>query len=264
MPERSTASLLPSASPSRQFRRSGAACNQVQDPTPLAHAGLWPRRWASTFAFPRRWSIAGLGDADRRLTTHPRKSAPPHRALRSVAYARSQHGAWAKISAEAARRTTDIKALVPRLVVFNMREGSSAAGGSRQSGEADAVINMGVSILRVMAAASPRLRKPRRTPRRSLGMEREAARLGVEKGIVDPARQPRRFRSAKTGAHGVICGGPGTTCALAPCSTPSCGGVMASPALASDNPSEVKMVRSQRNSRQDLSVCPLVDMIVFL
>ncbi len=144
----------------------------------------------------------------------------------------------AKTVLEAARRTTDIQCYgAAKLVVFaNMVEDSPfMAGAVHGSGEADAVINVGVSGPGVMAAALAELpnsanlmdvaEKIKATAfkitRVGELMSREASRrLGVEKGIVDlslaptPAAGDSVARILELIGVGE-CGGPGTTCALA-------------------------------------------------
>ena len=139
---------------------------------------------------------------------------------------------------ECARRTTDIDCYgAAKFVVFaNMVEDSPfMAGAVHGTGEADAVINVGVSGPGVMAAALEELPADASTmevaerikqtafkiTRAGELMSREAAsRQGVEKGIVDlslaptPAVGDSVARILEIMGVGT-CGGPGTTCALA-------------------------------------------------
>ena len=139
---------------------------------------------------------------------------------------------------EAARRTTDIQCYgAAKLVVFaNMVEDSPfMAGAVHGGGEADAVINVGVSGPGVMAAALAELpnsanlmdvaEKIKQTAfkitRAGELMSREASRrLGVEKGIVDLSLAPTPAAGDSVAKILELigvgeCGGPGTTCALA-------------------------------------------------
>ena len=139
---------------------------------------------------------------------------------------------------DSARLTADRDSVgASKFVVFaNMVEDSPfMAGATHGSGEADAVINVGVSGPGVMAAALEQLpesasmmdvaEKIKQTAfkitRAGELMSREAARrLGVEKGIVDlslaptPAVGDSVARILEIIGVGT-CGGPGTTAALA-------------------------------------------------
>ena len=139
---------------------------------------------------------------------------------------------------EAAEATTDIDCYgAAKLVVFsNMVEDSPfMAGAIHGTGEADAVINVGVSGPGVMAAALEQLpdsadlmevaetikKTAFKITRAGELMSREAAsRLGVEKGIVDLSLAPTPAAGDSVAKILEIigvgeCGGPGTTCALA-------------------------------------------------
>ena len=153
---------------------------------------------------------------------------------------------------EAAKLTTDIQCYgAAKLVVFsNMVEDSPfMAGAVHGTGEADAVINVGVSGPGVMASAleslptsanmmdvAERIKQTAfKITRTGELMSREAAqRLGVEKGIVDlslaptPAVGDSVARILEIIGVGTT-GGPGTTCALAMLNDAvKKGGVMAS------------------------------------
>ena len=139
---------------------------------------------------------------------------------------------------ECARRTTNIDCYgAAKFVVFaNMVEDSPfMAGAVHGTGEADAVINVGVSGPGVMAAALEQLpddanlmevaeaikKTAFKITRAGELMSREASRrLGVEKGIVDLSLAPTPAAGDSVAKILEIigvgeCGGPGTTCALA-------------------------------------------------
>ena len=188
----------------------------------------------------------GIGDADRRLMNCiPEALAATSRVCSSVNVASLRAGinmdAVLKV-AEIVRRSAELTADADsvgasKFVVFaNMVEDSPfMAGAVHGSGEADAVINVGVSGPGVMAAALEELpesasmmevaEKIKQTAfkitRAGELMSREAARrLGVEKGIVDlslaptPAIGDSVARILEIIGVGT-CGGPGTTAALA-------------------------------------------------
>ena len=188
----------------------------------------------------------GMGDADRRLIASiPDALAATERVCSSVNVASTRAGInmdavmlMAETIVETARRTTARDCCgAAKLVVFaNMVEDSPfMAGAIHGSGEADAVINVGVSGPGVMAAALRQLpptaslmdvaEKIKETAfkitRAGELMSREAsARLGVEKGIVDLSLAPTPAVGDSVAEILEIIGvgrtgGPGTTCALA-------------------------------------------------
>ena len=239
-----------------------AACTNATDLSPLAHA---LDRAAETLGIDFLGGFSalvhkGMGDADRRLIASiPEALATTTRVCSSVNVASTRAGInmdavllMAQTVLEAARRTTDIQCYgAAKLVVFaNMVEDSPfMAGAIHGGGEADAVINVGVSGPGVMAAALEELphdanlmdvaEKIKATAfkitRVGELMSREASRrLGVEKGIVDlslaptPAAGDSVARILELIGVGE-CGGPGTTCALAVLNDAvKKGGVMAS------------------------------------
>ena len=225
-----------------------AACTNATDLSPLAHA---LDRAAETLGIDFLGGFSalvhkGMGDADRHLIASiPEALATTTRVCSSVNVASTRAGInmdavllMAQTVLEAARRTTDIQCYgAAKLVVFaNMVEDSPfMAGAVHGGGEADAVINVGVSGPGVMAAALEELphdanlmdvaEKIKATAfkitRVGELMSREASRrLGVEKGIVDlslaptPAAGDSVARILELIGVGE-CGGPGTTCALA-------------------------------------------------
>ena len=225
-----------------------AACTNATDLSPLAHA---LDRAAETLGIDFLGGFSalvhkGMGDADRRLIASiPEALATTTRVCSSVNVASTRAGInmdavllMAQTVLEAARRTTDIQGYgAAKLGVFaNMVEDSPfMAGAIHGGGEADAVINVGVSGPGVMAAALEELphdanlmdvaEKIKATAfkitRVGELMSREASRrLGVEKGIVDlslaptPAAGDSVARILELIGVGE-CGGPGTTCALA-------------------------------------------------
>ncbi|EEE17042.1 hypothetical protein IV60_GL001481 [Lancefieldella rimae] len=225
-----------------------AACTNATDLSPLAHA-LDHAAETLGIDFLGGFSALvhkGMGDADRRLIASiPEALATTTRVCSSVNVASTRAGInmdavllMAQTVLEAARRTTDIQCYgAAKLVVFaNMVEDSPfMAGAVHGGGEADAVINVGVSGPGVMAAALEELphdanlmdvaEKIKATAfkitRVGELMSREASRrLGVEKGIVDlslaptPAAGDSVARILELIGVGE-CGGPGTTCALA-------------------------------------------------
>ena len=225
-----------------------AACTNATDLSPLAHA---LDRAAETLGIDFLGGFSalvhkGIGDADRRLIASiPEALATTTRVCSSVNVASTRAGInmdavllMAQTVLEAARRTTDIQCYgAAKLVVFaNMVEDSPfMAGAVHGGGEADAVINVGVSGPGVMAAALEELPHDAnlmdvaekikaaafKITRVGELMSREASRrLGVEKGIVDlslaptPAAGDSVARILELIGVGE-CGGPGTTCALA-------------------------------------------------
>ena len=202
----------------------------------------------------------GIGNADRRLIACiPEALASTSRVCSSVNVASLRAGInmdavlmVAQTVLDCARLTKDRDSIgASKFVVFaNMVEDSPfMAGATHGSGEADAVINVGVSGPGVMAAALEELPETAnmmevaerikqtafKITRAGELMSREAARrLGVEKGIVDlslaptPAIGDSVARILEIIGVGT-CGGPGTTCALAMLNDAvKKGGVMAS------------------------------------
>ena len=202
----------------------------------------------------------GIGDADRRLINCiPQALAETSRVCSSVNVASLRAGInmdavlmAAQTILDCARLTADRDSVgASKFVCFaNMVEDSPfMAGAVHGTGEADAVINVGVSGPGVMAAALEEL--PETASRREVAarvtptafkitragelMSREAAkRLGVEKGIVDLSLAPTPAVGDSVARILEIigvgqCGGPGTTCALAMLNDAvKKGGVMAS------------------------------------
>lgn len=188
----------------------------------------------------------GIGDADRRLITCiPEALATTDRVCASVNVASLRAGInmdavlmVAQTVLDCARLTADKDSIgASKFVVFaNMVEDSPfMAGAVHGTGEADAVINVGVSGPGVMAAALEQLpdtatvmevaerikQTAFKITRAGELMSREAAqRLGVEKGIVDLSLAPTPAIGDSVARILEIigvgqCGGPGTTCALA-------------------------------------------------
>ncbi|EGX70753.1 PFL family protein [Collinsella tanakaei] len=224
-----------------------AACKDT-DLVPLAHA---LDRAAETLGidYLGGYSVLvhkGIGDADRRLMNCiPQALNETSRVCSSVNVASLRAGInmdavllCAQIIQEAARLTQDRECVgASKFVCFaNMVEDSPfMAGAVHGSGEADAVINVGVSGPGVMAAALEELpesanmmevaEKIKQTAfkitRAGELMSREAARrLGVEKGIVDLSLAPTPAIGDSVARILEIigvgqCGGPGTTAALA-------------------------------------------------
>ena len=218
-----------------------AACTNATDLSPLAHA---LDRAAETLGIDFLGGFSalvhkGMGDADRRLIASiPEALATTTRVCSSVNVASTRAGInmdavllMAQTVLEAARRTTDIQCYGANMV----EDSPFMAGAIHGGGEADAVINVGVSGPGVMAAALEELphdanlmdvaEKIKATAfkitRVGELMSREASRrLGVEKGIVDlslaptPAAGDSVARILELIGVGE-CGGPGTTCALA-------------------------------------------------
>ena len=218
-----------------------AACCKDEDLTPIAHA---LDRAAETLGIDYLGGFSalvqkGIGDADRRvIQSIPQALATTSRVCSSVNVASLRAGInmdavlmAAQTIIDAAKLTADQDSVgASKFVCFaNMVEDSPfMAGAVHGGGEADAVINVGVSGPGVMAAALETLPD-------SASMSREAARrLGVEKGIVDlslaptPAIGDSVARILEIIGVGT-CGGPGTTCALAMLNDAvKKGGVMAS------------------------------------
>ncbi|TXF36253.1 MULTISPECIES: PFL family protein [unclassified Collinsella] len=224
-----------------------AACSDV-DLVPLAHA---LDRAAETLGIDYLGGYSalvhkGIGDADRRLINCiPQALSETSRVCSSVNVASLRAGInmdavlmCARTIQEAARITQDRECVgASKFVCFaNMVEDSPfMAGAVHGSGEADAVINVGVSGPGVMAAALEELpdtadmmevaEKIKETAfkitRAGELMSREAARrLGVEKGIVDLSLAPTPAVGDSVARILEIigvgqCGGPGTTAALA-------------------------------------------------
>lgn len=224
-----------------------AACKDA-DLVPLAHA---LDRAAETLGIDYLGGYSalvhkGIGDADRRLMNCiPQALNETSRVCSSVNVASLRAGInmdavllCAQIIQEAARVTQDRECVgASKFVCFaNMVEDSPfMAGAVHGSGEADAVINVGVSGPGVMAAALEELpesanmmevaEKIKQTAfkitRAGELMSREAARrLGVEKGIVDLSLAPTPAIGDSVARILEIigvgqCGGPGTTAALA-------------------------------------------------
>ena len=224
-----------------------AACPD-QDLTPLAHA---MDRAAESLGIDFMGGFSalvqkGMGRTDRRLIDSiPEALATTTRVCSSVNVASLRAGInmdavllMAHKMVEAAQLTTDIDCYgAAKLVVFsNMVEDSPfMAGAVHGSGEADAVINVGVSGPGVMAAALQELPETAdlmevaerikqtafKITRAGELMSREAARrLHAEKGIVDLSLAPTPAAGDSVAKILEIigvgeCGGPGTTCALA-------------------------------------------------
>ena len=224
-----------------------AACKDT-DLVPLAHA---LDRAAETLGIDYLGGYSalvhkGIGDAGRRLMNCiPQALNETSRVCSSVNVASLRAGInmdavllCAQIIQEAARLTQDRECVgASKFVCFaNMVEDSPfMAGAVHGSGEADAVINVGVSGPGVMAAALEELpesanmmevaEKIKQTAfkitRAGELMSREAARrLGVEKGIVDLSLAPTPAIGDSVARILEIigvgqCGGPGTTAALA-------------------------------------------------
>jgi hypothetical protein len=225
-----------------------AAPIKAQDLTPLAHA---LDRAAATLGVDYLGGYSalvqkGMGATDARLIASiPEALATTKRVCSSVNVASVRAGinmdavlTMAQVIKEAAEKTASEQCVgASKLVVFaNMVEDSPfMAGAVHGSGEADAVINVGVSGPGVMAAALEELpqnasmmqvaEKIKQTAfkitRAGELISREAARrLGVEKGIVDLSLAPTPAVGDSVARILEIigvgeCGGPGTTCALA-------------------------------------------------
>jgi uncharacterized protein (UPF0210 family) len=239
-----------------------AAATKAQDLTPLAQA-MDRAAAAVGVDFVGGFSAMvqkGIGDADRRLLDSiPSALASTTRVCSSVNVASVRAGInmdavlkTAQVVKDAAAATEDINCYgAAKLVIFsNMVEDSPfMAGAVHGPGEADEVINVGVSGPGVMAAAIKGL--PATADMQTVAetikatafkitrvgelMAREASRrLGVQMGIVDLSLAPTPARGDSVAevleAIGVgTCGGPGTTAALAMLNDAvKKGGVMAS------------------------------------
>ena len=224
-----------------------AACDD-EDLTPIAQA---MNRAAETLGIDFMGGFSalvqkGMGSADRRLIASiPSAVASTERICSSLNIASTRAGInmdaallSAQTMIDCAKATTDIDCYgAAKFVVFaNMVEDSPfMAGATHGSGEADAVINVGVSGPGVMAAALEQLpedaslmevaEKIKQTAfkitRAGELMSREVSRrLGVEKGIVDLSLAPTPAAGDSVAKILEIigvgeCGGPGTTAALA-------------------------------------------------
>ena len=224
-----------------------AACDD-EDLTPIAQA---MNRAAEALGIDFMGGFSalvqkGMGSADRRLIASiPSAVASTERICSSLNIASTRAGInmdaallSAQTMIDCAKATTDIDCYgAAKFVVFaNMVEDSPfMAGATHGSGEADAVINVGVSGPGVMAAALAQLpedaslmevaEKIKQTAfkitRAGELMSREASRrLGVEKGIVDLSLAPTPAAGDSVAKILEIigvgeCGGPGTTAALA-------------------------------------------------
>lgn len=224
-----------------------AACDD-EDLTPIAQA---MNRAAEALGIDFMGGFSalvqkGMGSADRRLIASiPSTVASTERICSSLNIASTRAGInmdaallSAQTMIDCAKATTDIDCYgAAKFVVFaNMVEDSPfMAGATHGSGEADAIINVGVSGPGVMAAALEQLpedaslmevaEKIKQTAfkitRAGELMSREASRrLGVEKGIVDLSLAPTPAAGDSVAKILEIigvgeCGGPGTTAALA-------------------------------------------------
>ena len=225
-----------------------AACCKDEDLTPLAHT---LDRAAETLGIDYLGGFSalvpkGIGDADRRLIQSiPEALAGTSRVCSSMNVATLRAGInmdavlmAAQTIIDAAKLTADNESVgASKFVCFaNMVEDSPfMAGAVHGSGEADAVINVGVSGPGVMAAALSELpdtanlmevaeqikKTAFKITRAGELMSREASRrLGVEKGIVDLSLAPTPAAGDSVAKILEIigvgeCGGPGTTAALA-------------------------------------------------
>lgn len=224
-----------------------AACDD-EDLTPIAQA---MNRAAEALGIDFMGGFSalvqkGMGSADRRLIASiPSAVASTERICSSLNIASTRAGInmdaallSAQTMIDCAKATTDIDCYgAAKFVVFaNMVEDSPfMAGATHGSGEADAVINVGVSGPGVMAAALEQLPEDAslmevaetikqtafKITRAGELMSREASRrLGVEKGIVDLSLAPTPAAGDSVAKILEIigvgeCGGPGTTAALA-------------------------------------------------
>ena len=219
-----------------------------EDLSPIAHA---MDRAAETLGIDFMGGFSalvqkGIGATDRKLINSvPEALATTDRVCSSLNIASTRAGInmdavllSAQTIQECARRTVDTDCYgAAKFVVFaNMVEDSPfMAGAVHGSGEADAVINVGVSGPGVMAAALSELpddanlmqvaeqikKTAFKITRAGELMSREASRrLGVEKGIVDLSLAPTPAAGDSVAKILEIigvgqCGGPGTTAALA-------------------------------------------------
>ena len=224
-----------------------AACPDI-NLVPLAHA---LDRAAETLGIDYLGGYSalvhkGIGDADKRLIDCiPQALAETSRVCSSMNVATLRAGInmdavlmAAQTIIDSAKLTADRECVgASKFVCFaNMVEDSAfMAGAVHGSGEADAVINVGVSGPGVMAAAleelpddadmmqvAERIKQTAfKITRAGELMSREAARrLGVEKGIVDLSLAPTPAIGDSVAKILEIigvgqCGGPGTTAALA-------------------------------------------------
>ena len=224
-----------------------AACPDI-NLVPLAHA---LDRAAETLGIDYLGGYSalvhkGIGDADKRLIDCiPQALAETSRVCSSMNVATLRAGInmdavlmAAQTIIDSAKLTADRECVgASKFVCFaNMVEDSPfMAGAVHGSGEADAVINVGVSGPGVMAAAleelpddadmmqvAERIKQTAfKITRAGELMSREAARrLGVEKGIVDLSLAPTPAIGDSVAKILEIigvgqCGGPGTTAALA-------------------------------------------------
>lgn len=245
----SSAPTHPAADPQNSPAASGIyVLNTDIDPTPIAHA-MDRAAKAVGVDFIGGYSALvhkGMGMADCTLISSiPAALASTERVCASVNVASTRAGInmdavmlMAETCIAAARATVSNNCYgAAKLVTFaNMVEDSPfMAGATHGAGEADAVINVGVSGPGVMAAALSKLDDSAslmevaelikatafKITRAGELISREAARrLGVEKGIVDlslaPTPQAGDSVARILELIGVgTCGGPGTTCALA-------------------------------------------------
>jgi uncharacterized protein (UPF0210 family) len=188
----------------------------------------------------------GMGDADKHLIASiPKALSTTERVCSSLNIASTRAGInmdaallAANTIIECARATQDSDCYgAAKFVTFcNMVEDSPfMAGAVHGTGEADAVINVGVSGPGVMAAALEQLPKDAdlmtvaETTKRTafkitrageLISRKASKRLGVQKGIVDLSLAPTPAAGDSVAKILEIigvdtCGGPGTTCALA-------------------------------------------------
>lgn len=224
-----------------------AACAD-EDLSPIAHA---MDRAAETLGIDFMGGFSalvqkGMGAADRRLIASiPEALSTTDRVCSSLNIASTRAGinmdaallsAQTMIDCAKATIDTDCYGAAKFVVFANMVEDSPfMAGATHGSGEADAVINVGVSGPGVMAAAlsdlpddanlmevAERIKQTAfKITRAGELMSREASRrLGVEKGIVDLSLAPTPAAGDSVAKILEIigvgeCGGPGTTCALA-------------------------------------------------
>ncbi|MDP2233734.1 MAG: PFL family protein, partial [Actinomycetota bacterium] len=188
----------------------------------------------------------GIGDADRRLIDSiPSALASTARVCSSVNVATTRAGINMDAvlrMAEVTRATAEATAAhdsigCAKLVVFaNMVEDNPfMAGAVHGAGEADAVVNVGISgpgVIRAVVASLPvdadltevaeaiKATSFKITRAGELIAREAASRLGVEMGIVDLSLAPTPAKGDSVAeiieAMGVArCGGPGTTAALA-------------------------------------------------
>jgi len=188
----------------------------------------------------------GIGDGDRRLIDSiPSALATTDRVCSSVNVASTRAGMnmdailrMAEVVREAAERTADRDSIgCAKLVIFcNMVEDNPfMAGAVHGTGEADAVVNVGISgpgVVRAVVSSLPddadltavaeaiKATSFKITRAGELVAREAAQRLGVQMGIVDLSLAPTPALGDSVAdiieAMGVErCGGPGTTTALA-------------------------------------------------